>query len=216
MMDGMRRAGKTLFGRIVIGLLFGFLILSFAIWGIEDMIRNVGQNSVARVGQDRDRPAGLPRRLPDRAADPVAPRAPCDHQRRGPRARARAPGARQDADRGCARPARPELGLAISDDAIVKAITTDASLPGRQRPVRPQQLQRADPRQTATPSRASSASSAPSICASSSPRPSPAPCRPRRSCATPCTATRTRRERATTSCSAAAQAGEIPRPTRRR
>ncbi|MCP8938194.1 SurA N-terminal domain-containing protein [Alsobacter sp. SYSU M60028] len=50
MMDGMRRAGQTLIGRIVITVLFGFLILSFAIWGIADMIRNVGRVNVAQVG----------------------------------------------------------------------------------------------------------------------------------------------------------------------
>ncbi len=33
MMDGLRRAGKTLVGRIVVAILFGILILSFAIWG---------------------------------------------------------------------------------------------------------------------------------------------------------------------------------------
>jgi peptidyl-prolyl cis-trans isomerase D len=50
MMDGLRRAGKTLVGRIVVAILFGFLILSFGIWGVADMIRNVGHLTVAKVG----------------------------------------------------------------------------------------------------------------------------------------------------------------------
>jgi peptidyl-prolyl cis-trans isomerase D len=50
MMQGFRKAGQTWLGRAVIAVLFGFLILSFAIWGIGDMIRNVGSQSVAKVG----------------------------------------------------------------------------------------------------------------------------------------------------------------------
>ena len=50
MMNGMRRAGQTWIGRVVVAILFSFLILSFAVWGIADMIRNVGQVNVARVG----------------------------------------------------------------------------------------------------------------------------------------------------------------------
>jgi peptidyl-prolyl cis-trans isomerase D len=51
MMEGMRRAGQSLAGRIVIAILFGFLIFSFAIWGIGDMIRNWGGHAdVASVG----------------------------------------------------------------------------------------------------------------------------------------------------------------------
>ena len=34
----------------IVAILFSFLILSFAVWGIADMIRNVGQVNVARVG----------------------------------------------------------------------------------------------------------------------------------------------------------------------
>lgn len=50
MMQGFRKAGQTWLGRAVIAVLFGFLILSFAIWGIGDMIRNVGGQTVAKVG----------------------------------------------------------------------------------------------------------------------------------------------------------------------
>ena len=50
MMAGMRKAGQSWLGRIVVAVLFGFLILSFGIWGIGDMIRNMGHTNVAYVG----------------------------------------------------------------------------------------------------------------------------------------------------------------------
>ncbi|WP_460450393.1 SurA N-terminal domain-containing protein [Alsobacter sp. SYSU BS001988] len=50
MMSGMRKAGQSWLGRIVVAVLFGFLILSFGIWGIGDMIRSVGHTNVAQVG----------------------------------------------------------------------------------------------------------------------------------------------------------------------
>ena len=56
MMNGMRKAGQSWLGRIVVAILFGFLILSFAIWGIGDMLRNVGHVNVAKVGSTRDQP----------------------------------------------------------------------------------------------------------------------------------------------------------------
>lgn len=50
MMDGMRKAGKSIVGRIVIAILFGFLIFSFALWGIGDIFRGYGTRTVASVG----------------------------------------------------------------------------------------------------------------------------------------------------------------------
>jgi peptidyl-prolyl cis-trans isomerase D len=50
MMQGFRKAGQTWLGRLVITVLFGTLILSFAIWGIGDMIRNAGGRNVAAIG----------------------------------------------------------------------------------------------------------------------------------------------------------------------
>jgi peptidyl-prolyl cis-trans isomerase D len=51
MMQGIRKAGQSLVGKLVIFVLFGFLILSFAIWGIGDIFQGYGRNSVARVGK---------------------------------------------------------------------------------------------------------------------------------------------------------------------
>lgn len=50
MMDGMRKAGKSIVGRVVIAILFGFLIFSFALWGIGDIFRGYGTRTVATVG----------------------------------------------------------------------------------------------------------------------------------------------------------------------
>ena len=50
MMQGFRKAGQSWLGRIVITVLFGTLIFSFAIWGIGDMVKNYGANNAATVG----------------------------------------------------------------------------------------------------------------------------------------------------------------------
>ena len=50
MMDGFRKATKSFFGRIVITVMFGFLIFSFALWGIGDIFRGYGLRTVATVG----------------------------------------------------------------------------------------------------------------------------------------------------------------------
>lgn len=51
MLQGMRNASQGLVGKIVLFVLFGLLIVSFAIWGIGDMIQGGGRNTVARVGK---------------------------------------------------------------------------------------------------------------------------------------------------------------------
>lgn len=50
MMDGIRKAGQSWLGKIVIGVLFSFLIVSFAVWGIGDIVRQSGKQLVAEVG----------------------------------------------------------------------------------------------------------------------------------------------------------------------
>lgn len=46
----MRRAGQTLFGKIIATIFFGALIVSFAIWGIGDIFRTTAPTTVAKVG----------------------------------------------------------------------------------------------------------------------------------------------------------------------
>ncbi|WP_459628512.1 SurA N-terminal domain-containing protein [Alsobacter sp. R-9] len=125
MMDGLRRAGNTVVGRIVVAILFGFLILSFAVWGIADMIRNVGQVSVAKVGSAE---------ISQQAFRDAYQTELQSLSRRVRRAitndEARALGLeRQVLSRMISEAALDqrvkELRLAMSDDAIVKAITAD-------------------------------------------------------------------------------------------
>ncbi len=51
MMQGIRKAGQSFLGKLVIFVMFGFLIFSFAIWGIGDIFQGYGRNVVARVGK---------------------------------------------------------------------------------------------------------------------------------------------------------------------
>ena len=50
MMQGIRKAGQSWLGKIVVAVLFSFLILSFAVWGIGDMLRGATRQTVASVG----------------------------------------------------------------------------------------------------------------------------------------------------------------------
>lgn len=50
MLRGIHKASSTWLGKAVMGTIMGFLILSFAIWGIGDMFRGFGANSVAKIG----------------------------------------------------------------------------------------------------------------------------------------------------------------------
>jgi peptidyl-prolyl cis-trans isomerase D len=51
MMQGIRKAGQGFLGKIVIAIMFSFLIMSFAIWGVGDIFRGYGRNEVAKVGK---------------------------------------------------------------------------------------------------------------------------------------------------------------------
>ncbi|KQZ01015.1 peptidylprolyl isomerase [Pseudolabrys sp. Root1462] len=50
MLRGIHKASSTWVGKAIMGTVMGFLILSFAIWGIGDIFRGFGANSVAKVG----------------------------------------------------------------------------------------------------------------------------------------------------------------------
>ncbi len=55
MLRGMRKASQGVVGKVVATVLFGILIISFAIWGIGDIFRATPQNVVARVGRRTSR-----------------------------------------------------------------------------------------------------------------------------------------------------------------
>ena len=50
MLDGMRKASQTWLGKLVLTVMFSFLILSFAVWGIGDIFRGFGQGKIATAG----------------------------------------------------------------------------------------------------------------------------------------------------------------------
>ena len=50
MLDGMRRMSQGLLGRAIMGLVMGFISLSFAIWGVGNIFVGYGAGKVATVG----------------------------------------------------------------------------------------------------------------------------------------------------------------------
>jgi peptidyl-prolyl cis-trans isomerase D len=130
MMNGMRKAGQSWLGKIGIAIMFGFLILSFAIWGIGDMLRAVGHVNVASVGSHeigaqafRDAYQGELQQLSRRARRNVTAE------------EARAFGLPQQVLSKMLTEATLDqqaknLGLAISDNTIAKAIFADPSFQG--------------------------------------------------------------------------------------
>jgi peptidyl-prolyl cis-trans isomerase D len=50
MLRGIHKASSTWVGKAVMAVIMGFLVVSFAIWGIGDIFRGVGSNTVADVG----------------------------------------------------------------------------------------------------------------------------------------------------------------------
>ncbi len=50
MLESLRASAQGWFGRAVMAILMGLIILSFAIWGIGDIFRGFGSNNLARVG----------------------------------------------------------------------------------------------------------------------------------------------------------------------
>jgi len=50
MLDSMRRISQNWIGKTIMTILFGILILSFAVWGIADIFKGFGASRVAKVG----------------------------------------------------------------------------------------------------------------------------------------------------------------------
>jgi peptidyl-prolyl cis-trans isomerase D len=50
MLRGLRKASSNWLGKIVMAVVVGFLVISFAIWGIGDMFRGFGRSTFATVG----------------------------------------------------------------------------------------------------------------------------------------------------------------------
>lgn len=50
LLDGLRTASKSWFGKAIMTIVFGVIIVSFAIWGIGDIFRGFGQGKLGTVG----------------------------------------------------------------------------------------------------------------------------------------------------------------------
>jgi peptidyl-prolyl cis-trans isomerase D len=50
MLRGLHKASSTWLGKALMATIMGFLVISFAIWGIGDIFRGFGRNAVATVG----------------------------------------------------------------------------------------------------------------------------------------------------------------------
>jgi peptidyl-prolyl cis-trans isomerase D len=53
MLDGMRKASQGPIGKVVMGVLMGLIIISFAVWGVGDMLRGFTPDTVAKVGSTK-------------------------------------------------------------------------------------------------------------------------------------------------------------------
>ena len=51
MLQGINKIGRSWLGKAIVAVLFGFLIVSFAIWGIGDIFRGSVRTTVATVGK---------------------------------------------------------------------------------------------------------------------------------------------------------------------
>src|SRR5712692_5525651 len=50
MLRGLRKASSNWLGKLVMAAVVGFLVISFAIWGIGDIFRGFGRSTVAKIG----------------------------------------------------------------------------------------------------------------------------------------------------------------------
>src|SRR5262249_48304212 len=50
MLRGLHKASSTWLGKALMAAVMGFLVISFAIWGIGDIFRGFGRNAVASIG----------------------------------------------------------------------------------------------------------------------------------------------------------------------
>jgi peptidyl-prolyl cis-trans isomerase D len=51
MLRGLRKASSNWLGKVIMAAVVGFLVISFAIWGIGDIFRGFGRSTVAKIGR---------------------------------------------------------------------------------------------------------------------------------------------------------------------
>jgi peptidyl-prolyl cis-trans isomerase D len=130
MLRGINRIGQSWIGKAVVAVLFGILILSFAVWGIGDIFRGAVRTDVASVGGTpisadtyRNAYQSEVQRLARQTRQSISPE------------RARALGidaqvlGRLITETALDRKAR-DLGVGVSNELVVKAITEDPNFQG--------------------------------------------------------------------------------------
>jgi peptidyl-prolyl cis-trans isomerase D len=130
MLQNINKIGRSWLGKVVVAILFGFLIVSFAIWGIGDIFRGSVSTTVARVGNTdisaeafRTAYQNELQRLMRQTRQSITPD------------RARALGldtqilSRLVSEAALDQKAK-ELGLAVSDQLVARTITQDPNFRG--------------------------------------------------------------------------------------
>ncbi len=51
MLRGIRNATSNWFGKAIMSVVMGVLIISFGVWGIGDIFRGFGQSTLAKIGK---------------------------------------------------------------------------------------------------------------------------------------------------------------------
>ncbi len=130
MLRGLRNAGQTWVGKAIVFVLFSFLIVSFAIWGINDIFRGAPRTTVATVGNAeisaetfRNAYQGDLQQIMRRTRQTITP------------AQARAFGLDQQVLSRLVTEAvldqtTSELGLSVSDQLLARSVTEDPRFQG--------------------------------------------------------------------------------------
>ena len=126
------KASSNWLGKVVMGVVMGFLVLSFAIWGIGDIFRGFGVTTVAKIGNTEI----TDRAVPPASTTTVSSSSAASSAVRSPPIRRAPPGIDQQLlgqidRRGSARRARASAcGSACADAEVVRRITEEPAFRG--------------------------------------------------------------------------------------
>ena len=138
MLRGLRNASSNWLGKTVMAAVVGFLVISFAIWGIGDIFRGFGRSTVAKIGRTEITDRAVPHPLQRAAAAICAAARPPDQRRPGARDRAGQDGDRADGLGDRARRTRPRArSRAFRCRGLPSRSPPIPAFLGPERPVRP-------------------------------------------------------------------------------
>ena len=130
MLDGMRKASQGAVGKAVMTVVMGLIIVSFAVWGVGDMLRGFTSTTVAKVGSVSISQGAFSNavqsetyRLQRQYRQPLTPQ------------QARSLGVDAQVldrmiDEAALNQSALKMGLAISNESIASAVRDDPSLKG--------------------------------------------------------------------------------------